>query len=511
MSDTRKRRTQRRVRGVSRSQLAQVAAATLDSEARRSKTTIGEVVIAVGVCVIVIALSALAWILAARAIDEQRVETRDRAEQIVVGQAAVMAEAIGHEFAAVDQSLGLIQQMWKQDSDTVNLSKLKEALPALTSVTDDLFIADEKHIVTQDILPQAVGQGVGAAYVPFPHGSLEEFLSDGSSPHEFTVTPNDASGLIDGREFLAYMVRPLDHPAGWIVGAAMRSHELPKLFATANLGFNPIAGLIDIKAKVLHEIIGPAARHPRIDLSKSTLVDLMARTEVGTWIGKTDMDGVERIHAFHRVPGRGSSVLVGVSLAELSASSDRFAAGARSVATAATAVLVAIAGVILVALANNRDLRRKRRIFERRSGELERLRTEETNHAARTAMHASRLQILMDSIYEGVALFDADYRLVHCNRVFNLACGEAPQPDVSLNTVIRQLSPHEAENDEEIERRLRLIVSGDPAGVIVVGPTLQALHVLGLAVPEGGLLLRVTAVAASPAPAVAQADKTVDW
>ena len=33
---------------------------------------------------------------------------------------------------------------------------------ALTAVTDDLFIADERHIIQQDILPQAVGQGVGA-------------------------------------------------------------------------------------------------------------------------------------------------------------------------------------------------------------------------------------------------------------------------------------------------------------------------------------------------------------
>lgn len=511
MSDNRPRRSRGRSRGVVRSQLAQAAAASaLDAAARRTKTTAAEIVITVGVVVVVIALCMLIWLLAVRGINEQRSETRDRAEQIVTGHAATLAEAVGHEFALVDQSLTIIQQMWRNDSDTVNLSKLQATMPALTAVTGDLFIADEKHIVEQDILPQAVGQGIGAAYVPFPHGSLEEFLSDGSVPNDFRVVRNDAGGLIDGREFLVYIIRPLDHPRGWLVGAAFRSDELPKLFARAKLGFNPIAGLIDIKTRRLQDIIGPGSRHPNIDLSNSSLVDVMARTEVGTWIGKTDLDDVERIHAFHRVPGRNSSVLVGISMSELSASSDRFAAGVRTVAAAATVVVVAIGGMILFALANYRTLQRRRRTFDRTRGELERLRGEDANHAARTAMHASRLKILMDNIFEGIALFDADHRLIHCNRAFNQACEGEPQPDQSLDAVIRQLSPCDADNDEEVQRRLGLIVSADPDGVILVGPAQQALHVLGFAVPEGGLLLRLTAVAAAPVPA-GQADKTVEW
>ncbi|HEY0422796.1 MAG TPA: hypothetical protein VGC82_05675, partial [Rhodopila sp.] len=54
----------------------------------------------------------------------------------------------------------------------------------LLAVADDIFICDDKHIIRQDILPKAVGQGVGAAYVTFPHGSLELFDSDGTKNKE---------------------------------------------------------------------------------------------------------------------------------------------------------------------------------------------------------------------------------------------------------------------------------------------------------------------------------------
>ncbi len=115
-----------------------------------------------------------------RAVQDQRAEIRERAEHALSGQAATIAETVAHELLVIDQSLTVIQEAWKTDSDAVDLEKWQQQMPALLAVADDLFIADDKHVIRQDILPKAIGQGIGSAYVTFPHGSLEQFQSDGT-------------------------------------------------------------------------------------------------------------------------------------------------------------------------------------------------------------------------------------------------------------------------------------------------------------------------------------------
>ena len=149
------------------------------------------------VAIVAIALTALIWIVTIRAVQEQQTEIRDRAEQAMVGEAAAMAETIGHELLLIDQSLTILQAAWKADSNSVDLGKWQKQMPALTAVADDLFICDDKHIIRQDILPQAVGQGVGAAYVTFPHGSLEQFESDGTKDKESLLLQGDGTGGTD--------------------------------------------------------------------------------------------------------------------------------------------------------------------------------------------------------------------------------------------------------------------------------------------------------------------------
>jgi hypothetical protein len=120
------------------------------------------------VAIVGIALIVLIWMVTSRAIQDQRAEIRDHAEQRLVSQTAVVAEQVRHELLMIDQSIALIQDAWKENSDTVDLTKLRQSLPALTSVSGDIFIADDQHIIRQDIVPAVVGQGIGAAYVSFP-------------------------------------------------------------------------------------------------------------------------------------------------------------------------------------------------------------------------------------------------------------------------------------------------------------------------------------------------------
>jgi hypothetical protein len=178
------------------------------------------------VVVVAFALIALIWMLTQRAVQEQQVEIRDRAEHALSAQAATIAETIDHELQMIDQSLMVLQAAWKADSGSFDLQKWQATMPALTAVTDDLFIADELRVIRQDIVPKAVGQGVGSAYVTFPHGSLEQFQSDGTRNKDSLIIQGDAGKPIEARQFLMYVIRPLDQPAGWLIGASYRSEEL---------------------------------------------------------------------------------------------------------------------------------------------------------------------------------------------------------------------------------------------------------------------------------------------
>ncbi|HEY4174146.1 MAG TPA: PAS-domain containing protein [Rhodopila sp.] len=457
--------------------------------------------------IVAIALIALIWIVTLRAVQEQRAEILGRAEQSMQGQASVMAETISHELLLIDQSLTILQAAWKQDSASVNLDTWQKQMPALTAVTDDLFICDDKHIIRQDILPAAIGQGVGAAYVGFPHGSLEQYESDGTKDKEALLLQGAVTGEpIDARQFLMYIVRPLDHPKGWLIGASYRSTELTKLFAQAALGFDPVVALVDTRLGRVQAVVGPAARRPKTDLSKSPLFDVMTRSPSGTWIGTTAIDGVERLHAFHRVEGRDMMVLVAASLAEVMVPAENLAAGAHALAFVASALVLAIGGLVLWELYTIRAQNRRTRIFNRTRSELDRLRTEEAGNTARARLNAVRLQVILDGVADGIALFDSGLRLVQWNHPFQRGIGIEPRKDMPLDALLRDqaakgfFGPMD-DAEAEIGRRSGILRAGDVAGLPQPGPDQENLILRGMPIVEGGFILLLNGITTwEPAP-----------
>lgn len=464
------------------------------------------------------ALIALIWILTLRTVQDQRVEIRDRAEQALVGQAATMAETFAHELLLIDQSLTIIQAAWKDDSDSVDLVKWQEKMPALTAVADDLFIADEKHIIRQDILPKAIGQGIGSAYVTFPHGSLEQFEHDGTKNKDSFLL-QAGSGLlqagsgvlqagsgpaVEARQFLMYIVRPLDHPKGWLLGASYRSTEITKLFAQSALGYNPVVALIDTRRGIVQAVVGPAARRPKTDVSKTPLFGMLTRSPVGTWIGDTAIDGVERLHAFHRVGDRDMAVVVAANWSEVMAPAENLAGGARALAVVATALVVAIGGIVLWELYTIHGHRRQKRVLDRNRGELERLRSNETANTARAQLNAARLQAILDHTADGIALFDSNLYLVQWNTPFLRGIGIELHPEMPLDTLLRTqaaagLFGAVRDIEGEIARRAGILKAGDPAGLPQPGPDHENLILRGLPTAEGGFILLLNGLLASEA------------
>lgn len=446
------------------------------------------------VCIVALTLIALIWLLTTRAVQEQRAEIRERAEQHLAGEAASIAETVGHELLMIDQSLTILQAAWKQDSDLVDLEKSQKLMPALTGVTDDLFICDDQHIIRQDILPKAVGQGVGAAYVTFPHGSLEQFGSDGSTDRDSLVVQGETGGTIEARTFLMYVVRPLDHPKGWLLGASYRSAELTKLFAQGALGFNPLVALIDTKRGIVQSVVGPGARRPTTDVSHTPLFGMITRSATGSWIGESAIDGVERLHAFHTVPDREMAVLVAANLAGVMAPAESLAAGAHAVAFVATGLVLGIGGLVLWELFTIRGHRRQQRTFERIRAELDRLRAEQEGNTARTLLNAARLQVVLDHTADGIALFDSGLRLVQWNEPFRWGIGIEPVREMPLDTLLREQAGNGlfgpvADLEAEVASRAGILRTGDPAGSPQSGPGNETLLLRGMPIAEGGFIL----------------------
>jgi PAS domain-containing protein len=348
-----------------------------------------------------------------------------------------------------------------------------------------------------------VGQGVGAAYVTFPHGSLEQFGSDGVRNKDSLLLQGQISAPVDARQFLIYIVRPLDHPTGWLVGASYRSTELTKLFAQAALGLNPVVALVDTRHGVVQAVVGPAARRPKTDLSQTPLFASIARMASGTWLGGTGIDDVQRIYGFHRVADRDLAVVVAANYNEVMASADGLVSGARSLAAAATLLIVLAGALVLWEFFTLRGRRHQQRSFNRNRSELERLRSEEAANGDRAQLNAARLQVVLDNAGEGIALFDANLRLLGWNQPFLRGIGIAPRPDMPLDAMLREqatasgpFGPRD-EVEAEIAHRVRVLRSGDPAGLPQPNSGDEKLILRGHPVGEDGCILLLGGPAAT--------------
>jgi PAS domain-containing protein len=463
---------------------------------------IGAVELAAGGAVTIVAgaLIALIWMLTMWTVQDQQTEIRDREERALAAQAATFAETVGHELLMIDQSLIILQAAWTANSDAVDLTKWQASMPALTAVADDLFIADDQHIIRQDIIPKAVGQGIGSAYVNFPHGSLEQLQSDGTRSRDSLLLQGDGGQPVEGRQFLMYVVRPLDHPPGWIIGASYRSAKLTKLFAEASLGYNAVVALTDTKRGAVQSIVGPAARRPQTDIAKSPLFAAISRSPAGLWLGVTAIDGVERMHAFHRIADRDMVILVAVNWAEVMAITNDLASSARWLAFGGSGLVLVIAGLVFWEVCSVRGNQRQKRVFDRTRSELDRLRAAESALTARAQLCAARLKIVVDSTSDGIALLDASLRIVQWNALFQRGIGVELRQDMPLDHLLRAqaglalFDPGEA----EINRRLAVLQSGDVAGVPQPGLILR-----GLPIGEAGLMVLLNGLGSwHPSPAL---------
>jgi PAS domain-containing protein len=421
-----------------------------------------------------LALITLMWTLTNRAIADQVEELRLRVDQQVKSVSFVLAREIRDELQLVDQSLRIIQEDWKQNNEKVDLAAWRNQALALTEVAKDIFIANEQGVIVQGTLPQSIGQGFGSAYVTYPNGSLETFDPDGVTHTEDTRSTSLAD-KIQARQFLTYILRPLEKPKGWWVGASYRSEGITKLFAGAKLGHDGMVGLVAIRRGGLQAIVGNSAQFANLDISESELIEQIRKNDDGVWTGESPTDRTTRIIGYQHIPGRDMGVVVGMSMDTALQPLFGLAWMARSLAAIGTLIVVTVASILIWSIATTRAAQQRQRLHERTELTLTNVRQELAMARARTALTEAELATLLSSPLDGVARLDAESRL----RVWNPRFAElayVPLTADSIGMTAEELFREQArsgafgEGDGQQEIALRLTILHD-SGQSVVPPS----------------------------------------
>ena len=422
----------------------------------------------------------LIWSVTNRTITEQRAEIRERAERDLLAHASTMAEEVRTELLSIDQGLILLKAALAQAPETTKLTDWLRVMPALSQLSAEVFIADDKWIVQQSSIVNAAGQRVGGTYVNFAPGALESFGGDGTKQASGRLLVGDTSQTIEARRSLVYIVQPMEQPANWKVGAAYRSDGFTRLFSGATLGINGLAALIDTQRGVVQAIAGPAARKPSADVLGTDMFTFFKnRGEKGNWTGPTAMDGVVRIHGFSKIPNREIVVTAAVAEAEAMARADSFASSVRAVAVGATGVVLGLGGLVVWEIYSYRSRKRRQRADARTQADMEALQSEVTTLRVRSALTSAQVRALLLGSGDGVALLDPDLRLIAWNQAFVFGCG-VPIDVFREGLPIDELFRHQARDgllgalgiadgeDMEIEVARRIaILKLEPAGAVL--------------------------------------------
>ena len=421
-----------------------------------------EVLGSIGILVATATLIALIWLISNRSIDTERSDLRARVEATIHGQSLILADQIRRELLGVQQSLTILKEAFQADPDHFDMTAWRKQMPALTDVTDDAFIADAQFIIRHDINPPEVGLGIGSR-VAGMYGSEAEK----PDPEEDQVTEQTKQKL-QVRQHLSLMLLRLTHPGGWIVGANYRTDALRRLFAEANLGLRGMTALIDTRLGRVQAIVGPAAANANYDIATSAMYAAMQLRPDGTWIGPSAPDGVQRIHAFRQVPGHKFVVVVAVDEAEAMRPAIAWAQDVRSLALAATLVVLAAAGVALYAVWTFRTKHRLRQTLEREQLLAANAQAELVDVRARLGGRAGQIQALFAGIEEGVLVLDAEQRLAEWNQRFPGLFGiapEVPRRGMQLDELLRTQALEGAfgaleDPEREVAIRLALLQAG---------------------------------------------------
>lgn len=418
-----------------------------------------------GVIVVTAILIGLTWLGTFAVTRTQQGLDQARVAASLASQAALFADQAEVDLLEIDQTLRVLAQAWAADSEHFQLLSWRDNLVLLNRISPDLFIADEHGTVRDGTVPESVGSDVGDQV--YFRALAERIFDDG----RMFVSPSTLGG--QAREWHLDLARPLHHRDGSFAGtivATLRIGAISNFYRLAHIGTHGAIAIVGLDDGRLRLGIGANPIDPGSNIADSDMFRAMKADPDGVWVGRTALDGVERVHGFHHVADRGLAVVVAMDRDEAlqpteqwTTIADRFAAGI----TLLLVLFAAMAGrAIRAAQRQEAAVGQERAFLASATTELEATK-------ARADARTKELEATFAGTSDGVAVVDGNMRLVEWNARFADIAGVARailHAGLPMEEILRAQAKAglfgNVDVETEVTRQVAALRTGDFAAIV---------------------------------------------
>lgn len=459
-------------------------------------TRVGQITALLGAVAAIITLIAVTWVGTFTATYSQRAEANARLAADAASQALTYEDDVQRDLLEVNQTLRVLAHAWEADPAQFHLLPWRDQLVALNAISPDIFITDERGIIRDDTVPEAVGSNV--ANSDYFRALAERIFDDG----KMYIGPSTMGGLV--REWHINLARPLHHSDGSFAGvivASMRLGALSSFYQMANIGTHGIIAVVTLDQGIVRVATGVNPIDPGSSIAGTDMFKALQANPDGVWTGRSALDGIERVHAFRRVPDTNLAVIVGVDKAEALSATDARATAAYIFAGAITLSLLSLVAILLHAV---RAARRREAVLSRDRAMLASANSELELAKALADNKTAQLEATLAGMTDGVAMVDGEFRLIEWNPRFPEIAGVPAsmlRVGLPMEEILRAQAAAGQFGDVDIEaeaaRRMSILRSGDIAGTSErMRPDGTVVELRRNRMPDGGFVTLYTDITA---------------
>lgn len=409
-------------------------------------------------------LITLTWLGTINAIRAERREARARIEADASNEALAFGDQLDQKLLAFEQTLRILGREWEADPAHFDLAGWRNRAVVLSDPALQIFITDEKGIVRAGTRPELIGVD----------------LSDRDYFRYEASLVGDESGMFispatrgpTARPWMMNMVRRLGRPDGsfaGVIGGSYDTTALANFYRKADLGDGGMIAVVGAGGE-LRAVAGEESAESVGSIAGSDLFKAMNTSPDGRWTGASAPDGVMRIHAFHHLPDRNLSVVVGFDVRRALGTSDSWQRRATIFAGGSTLLVLTMAAILMMALRAAR-LREERMASDRAALEAAYAELEIAKRGADA--NTAQLEATLAGMSDGVSMFDADLNLVQWNARFSeftgvpgelLHVGLPIEEILRVQAVVGEFGDIDIE--AEVSRRMAILRAGTQNGVV---------------------------------------------
>jgi signal transduction histidine kinase/DNA-binding response OmpR family regulator/HPt (histidine-containing phosphotransfer) domain-containing protein len=442
----------------------------------------------VGILLAAAALAACAWAGAIMASRTQRTEELRTASAGVSGQATNYVGMVHRDLLDIDQMLIILRMAREQSPNSFDLDAWRRRLANISQMVDKIFVLDAHGTVVASTRPDLVGRNIADRPL-----FTAERATESLGPYIGPPVQSHGSGA-----WLMNVARRVDAPDGTFAGAVVISFDLPALADSISQRSRQSGDMVALVGEngVLPMLVLGTPRSPGGSIAATPLMAAI-RSGAASWIGPSPVDGVQRQFAIERVPDSDLHVVVGASVAAVTAGGIAWRNQAYVFAAAITVLLAMMAAGLMLELGASR--RREQRLAADRA-ELARANAELEQARAGADAKSAQLEVTLAGMSDGVSLFNADLRLMQWNERYPDSCG-VPREMLRVGLPIEDILRAQAEAGEfgvmadaaaveaEVARRVASLRVGSRVGVTERSrPNGRTLELRRDALPGGGFV-----------------------